>query len=200
MSTMIKLLLCFVTLVLVGCQSAPPVPADKYYRLEAVSGEASARTILSEAIFIAPLRADGLYAERAMLYAPAAQPRELQQYHYQNWMEPPRVLLQEHIRASLEAMAIAPHVTDIASGAGAGYVLNAKILRLEKITDGSKTRAVVSLHFALQRTKSSELILEHSYSAEVVLSDDTQHAYVLACEAGLKKIYASFAEDLKSLK
>ena len=200
MSTMIKLLVCFITLVLMGCQSAPPVPADKYYRLEAVSGEPSARTILNETLFIEPVRADGLYAERAMLFAPGNEPRELQQYHYQYWIEPPRVLLQEHIRASFEAMAIAPHVTDIASGNGAGYLLNARILRLEKIIDGSKTRAVVSLHFALQRTKSSELILEHSYSAEVVMSDDTQHAYVLACEAGLKKIYASFAEDLKSLK
>ncbi len=200
MSTMIKLSVCFVTLVLMGCQSAPPVPADKYYRLEAAPGEASARTILNETLFIAPLRADGLYAERAMLYAPANQPRELQQYHYQHWIEPPRLLLQEHMRASFELMAIAPHVTDIASGSGAGYLLNARILRLEKITDGSNTRAVVSLHFALQRMKPLEVILEHSYSAEMVVSDDTQHAYVLACEAGLKKIYANFAGDLKSLK
>lgn len=199
MSTMIKFSICFVTLVLMGCQSVPPVPANKYYRLEAVPSEASARTILNEMLYVAPLRADGPYAERAMLYATVENPRELQQYHYQHWSEPPAVLLQEHMRASLESMAVAPHVTDIAMGSGIGYLLNAKILRLEKITDGGNARAVVSLHFALQRKKPFEMILERSYSAEVA-SDNTQHAYVLACEAGLKKIYANFAEDLKSLK
>lgn len=199
MSTLTKLSIYFVTLVLLGCQSAPPVPANKYYRLEAAPSETSSRTILNETLYVAPLRADGPYAERAMLYAPAGQPRELQQYHYQHWSEPPTVLLQEHMRASLEAMAVAPHVTDIPMGSGFGYLLNAKILRLEKITDGSNARAVVSLHFALQRKKPFEMLLERSYSAEVV-SGNTQHAYVLACEAGLRKIYADFAEDLKSLK
>jgi len=200
MNTMIKLSVCFVTLVLVGCQSAPPVPGDKYYRLEAVQGDASARTILNETLYVAPLRADGPYAERAMLYASADQPRELQQYHYQHWSEPPAILLQEHMRASFEAMALAPHVTDISMGGGIGYLLNTRILRLEKITGGGNARAVISLHFALQRRKPFEMILERSYSVEVMVGDNTQHAYVLACEAGLKKIYANFAEDLKSLR
>lgn len=197
MSLMIKLVICLATLVLAGCQSMPPVPSDRYYRLEAVQGDASARTILNETLYVAPLRADGLYIERSMLYAPVAQPRELQQYHYQHWSEPPPVLLQEHMRASLEAMAVAPHVTTIASGSGSGFLLNGRILRMEKIIDGDNTRAVISLHFVLQRKKTSELLLERSYNVEQVINDNTQHGYVLACEVVLKKIYAKFAEDIK---
>lgn len=200
MSTLIRFSICIMTFALAGCQSMPPVSPDKYYRLEAAPGSASARTILNETLYVAPLRADGSYAERAMLYTTVKQPRELQQYHYQYWIEPPAVLLQEHMRASFEAMSIAPHVTDISMGSDIGYLLNARILRLEKITDGGNARAVVSLHFALQRMKPFEMILERSYSAEVVVNDNTQYAYVLACEAGLKKIYANFFDDLISLR
>ena len=52
-------------------------------------GDAPARTILSETLHIAPLRAEGPYAERAMLHAPANRQRELQQYHYQLWSTRP---------------------------------------------------------------------------------------------------------------
>lgn len=183
-------------LMLTACKSAPPIPSDKFYRLESVPAQTSASTAINESLYIAPLRADGPYAERAMLYA--QQPRELQQYHYQFWSEPPAVLLQEHLRSSLQAMNFAPRVTDMPLAAGIGYLLNAKILRLEKINDNGQVRAVISLHFALQRKKNQELVLDKTYLAEEEVSDDTQHTYVLACEAGLKKIYTQFAADLKT--
>jgi ABC-type uncharacterized transport system auxiliary subunit len=185
---------------LAGCQAVPPVPSDKYYRLEAAQGVAASQTILSEPLYIAPLRAEGPYAERAMLYAPANQSRELQQYHYQLWSEPPAVLLQEHMRASLQAMAFAPRVTDMEMGSGAGYMLNAKVLRLEKITEVGSARAMVALHITLQRKKPFELLLERNYSAEEMVTDNSQHSYVLASESGLKKIYGRFAEDVKALR
>ena len=188
-----------VALGLAACQTAAPVPKDKFYRLEAAPSTAAARAILKEAIYVAPLRAEGPYAERAMLYVQASQPRELQQYHYHHWSEPPSGLVQEHMRASLEAMGLAPRVTDSASGGGVGYVLNARVLRLEKITDAGGGRAVVSLQIALQRKKPAELLLERTFVEEEVIKDDTQHGYAIATEVALKKIYVRLAEDLKSL-
>lgn len=200
MTHMIKRTICIGILVLAGCQSAPPVPSDKYYRLESIQGDATAAPVLKETLYVAPLHADGPYAERAMLYATADQPRALQQYHYQHWSEPPATLLQEHMRASLDAMAAATHVTDIPSGNGSGFLLTARILRLEKITTESSAHAVVSLHLALQKRRSSEPLLERSYSSEIKVNDSSQHAYVLACEAGLKNIYAEFLKDVKALR
>ncbi|MDZ4202387.1 MAG: hypothetical protein U1C96_09615 [Gallionella sp.] len=199
MRTSIKLSICFIALTLSGCQSAPPVPTDKYYRLEAAQGDASATAILHGAIYIAPLSADGPYAERAMLYSTPEQSRELQQYHYRHWNEPPAILLQEHMRASFEAMKLASRVTTIAMGDDIGHVLDARIVRFEKIS-GANPRAVVSLHLALKKTKPMKMIMERSYSEEVILGDDSQHTYVLACEAGLKKIYERFSRDLKALR
>lgn len=200
MSTSIKWLPLLLVAVLAGCQTMPPVPTDRYYRLQAVARDEAAKPILKENLYIATLRAEGQYAERAMLYSSPDLTRELRQYHYQHWSEPPPVLLQEHLRASLEAMAFAPRVTTVAAGSGGGYLLNAKILRLEKITEGGSTRAVVSLHMALQKRAPVEMLLERSYSAEVAFAENTQHAYVLASETALKTIYARFADDVRALK
>ncbi|MCY7386534.1 MAG: hypothetical protein LH481_00460 [Burkholderiales bacterium] len=205
MSPAIKCLIGGVALVIVGCQSSQPVPKDRFFRLEAVTGAVAALPVLNEGLYVAPLRAEGPYAERAMLYASANRPRELQQYHYQHWSEPPAALLQEHMRVSLQAMAFAPRVTDVSTGSGIGFVLNAKVLRLEKLTDsdggveGGKVRAVVALHFALQRKQPFALLLERSYMVEEVVSENTQHGYVIASEVALKKVYIRLADDIKSL-
>jgi|GEM_PF-909657 len=202
MSAAIKCLIGGVALVIAGCQSSQPVPTDRFFRIEAVTGAVAALPILNEGLYVAPLRAEGPYAERAMLYASANRPRELQQYHYQHWSEPPAALLQEHMRVSLQAMAFAPRVTDVSTGSGIGFVLNAKVLRLEKLTggvDGGNARAVVALHFALQRKQPFALLLERSYLVEEVVGENTQNGYVLASEAALKKVYIRLADDVKSL-
>lgn len=203
MSPATKRLICFVVVVVAGCQTSQPVPTDRFFRLEAATGAVAAQPILSDGLYIAPLRAEGPYAERAMLYASANRPRELQQYHYQHWSESPAALLQEHMRVSFQAMAIAPRVTDAPTGNGIGFVLNAKVLRLEKLTGNnaeSSARAVVSLHFTLQRKQPYSQLLERSYLVEESVSENSQHGYVVASEAALKKIYTQLAEDIKSLR
>jgi ABC-type uncharacterized transport system auxiliary subunit len=189
----------FLALLLPGCQSAPPVPVDKYFHLTVFHGPAAQRPTLNEALWVAPLRAEGPYAERAMLFANAAQPRELQQYHYQHWIEPPAILLQEHLRASLEMMAIAPRVTDVASGASVKYLLNGKILRLEKIIENGKAKAIVALRLTLQKKQPLDVIFEQNYSAEESLSDLSQSAYVVATEVALQRIYDKFGADIRTL-
>lgn len=200
MSKTIKLVAVSMLLILAGCQSAPPVPEDKYFRLEATQVTATTQPILHETVYIAPLRAEGPYAERAMLFATAEQPRVLQQYHYQFWSEPPAILLQEHLRKHLESLAIAPHVTDIAVGSGAGYLLNGKILRLEKIIADGHSKAIVSLHLAMQKKKPFGLIFEQTYTSEAVILDASQNAYVLATESALSKIYMQFCSDIRNIK
>ena len=115
MNRVFKTLTLSLVVLLSACQSAPPVPQDKYYRLTVTPGPTWTQPLLRDAVFVAPLRAEGLYAERAMLYASVQRPRELLQYHYQFWSEPPALLLQEHLRASLGASHLAAQVTDVAS-------------------------------------------------------------------------------------
>jgi len=199
MKNLIQIAVSLVMLLLVGCQAAAPVPVDKYFRLTVQQAQSAQPPLLSDKLYVAPLRADGPYAERAMLFASAQQPRELQQYHYQHWSEPPSVLLQEHLRASLEALALAPLVSDVALGEGVNFLLNGKILRLEKLTDGSQTKAVVALRLTLHKKKPFTIMLERNYSAEELLGDGSQNAYVAATEVALQRIYANFRADVKAL-
>jgi ABC-type uncharacterized transport system auxiliary subunit len=199
MKNLIQIAAAFLLLLLVGCQTAAPVPVDKYFRLTVLQSPVGTPPLLQDKLYVAPLRADGPYAERAMLFASVQQPRELQQYHYQHWSEPPSVLLQEHLRASLEAMALAPLVSDVAFGEGVNYLLNGKILRLEKLNDGSQTKAVVALRLTLHKKKPFVIMLERNYSAEELLGDGSQNAYVAATEVALQRIYSNFRADVKAL-
>ncbi len=200
MNHLIKTVALGLVLLLAACQSAPPVPQDKYFRLTLTPGQVWASPLLADTLFVAPLRADGPYAERAMLYATVQHPRELQQYHYQFWSEPPALLLQEHLRASLQAGHLAAHVTDVALGAGVKYLLIGKILRLEKISDKNQAKAFVELRLMLQKKKPFEVILERNYAAEEVLAEPSQNAYVMATELALQRIYDQFGQDVKALR
>lgn len=203
MNPAMKCLIWFAVMVGTGCQTSQPIPTDRFFRLESATGAVAAQPILNDGLYVAPLRAEGPYAERAMLYGTANRPRELQQYHYQHWSELPAALLQEHMRVSFQAMAIAPRVTDVSTGSGIGFVLNTKILRLEKLSGGNAeigARAVVSLHFTLQRKQPYSQLLERSYLVEESVSENSQHGYVVASEAALKKIYTQLAEDIKLLR
>lgn len=199
MKHLIQITAAFLLLLLLGCQAAAPVPVDRYFRLTVLQSKVGTPPLLKDNLYVAPLRADGPYAERAMLFASAQQPRELQQYHYQHWSEPPAVLLQEHLRASLEAMALAPLVSDVAFGEGVNYLLNGKILRLEKLAENGQAKAVVGLRLTLQKKKPFALMLERTYSAEELFGDGNQNAYVAATEVALQRIYASFRADVKAL-
>lgn len=200
MSGMFKTLVLGLLLLLSACQSAPPVAQDKYFRLSVSGGPTLTQPVLHDAMYVAPLRADGLYAERAMLYASLERPRELQQYHYQFWSEPPALLLQEHLRASLQANHLATQVTDAASANRVGYWLNGKILRLEKLTDKNQSKAIVELRLVLQKTKPFEILWEHNYAAEEAIADHSQNAYVIATELALQRIYGQLGQDVKALR
>ncbi len=199
MKNLFQLMSALLMLLLAGCQSAAPVPVDKYYRLTVLSSPSGSPVLLGDKLYVAALRADGLYAERAMLFASAQQPRELQQYHYQHWSEPPALLLQEHMRASLESMAVAPLVSDAALGQGVNYLLNGKILRLERLSGNAQGTAQVALRLTLQRKIPFALLLDRTYSAEEPLAQDSQNAYVAATEIALQRIYARFRADLQAL-
>src|SRR3989339_613239 len=199
MNRVFKTLTLSLVVLLSACQSAPPVPQDKYYRLTVTPGPTWTQPLLRDAVFVAPLRAEGLYAERAMLYASVQRPRELLQYHYQFWSEPPALLLQEHLRASLGASHLAAQVTEVASASRVGYWLNGKILRLEKLTHEHQSKAIVELRFVLQKTKPFETLWERNYVAEELLLDGSQNAYVIATELALQRIYGQLGQDVKAL-
>jgi uncharacterized lipoprotein YmbA len=174
-----SLLLAFV-LTLAGCGSAPPAPADRFYRLNAapLAGKGLAGLVVN------PLRADSLYAERYVAYSEDSGARQLRQYHYHLWLYPPGQLVQDYLITSLGAAS---------SGDRQAAQVDGRVLRFDRLLNGKESRAVVAVE--LQLTRAGKVVLNKTYRAEQVAADSSMAAYVLATEQALAAIAADFARD-----
>ena len=92
-----------IALTLAGCAEVAVVP-DRHYRLlhDAPSAQ-PAEPALDGTLLVKRFRADGVLAQRPIVWADASSPRELQQYHYHFWNDPPPLLVQELVVDVLRA-------------------------------------------------------------------------------------------------
>lgn len=169
-------------LLLAACGSAPPAPADRFYRLQAESAAAALPPIE-----VRNVRADSLYAERPIVFSPADDPRQLRQYHYNLWLYPPAQTVKEHMLASV---GNAP--------ARSGLVLDARIAAFERMLDGGNSRAVVALDVTISGEKG--IVLQKRYRREQAASDDSFSAFTVAMEKALQGIYGELRQDIGSLE
>src|SRR5690606_26715333 len=100
-------------LALVACGSTPGVPDHTYFRMsKAQALPVSESSVFNTPIVINLFAADGLYADRALVYALDPSAAELRQYHYQLWIGPPTRTLQHRLLVELRDAGIARWVTD----------------------------------------------------------------------------------------
>ncbi|MDA0998524.1 MAG: ABC-type transport auxiliary lipoprotein family protein, partial [Proteobacteria bacterium] len=134
--------------VLTGCGSAPPVPEDKYYRLQAVLAAAPLQQPkFNGTLEVERFSADGLTAGRPIVYSAQNDPSGLQEYHYHFWTQPPTVMLRDEIVTYLRAANVAKTVVTPEMRLNPEYVMAGKIRRLEQIV-GSPSRAVLDIEIA----------------------------------------------------
>jgi len=187
----IRALYASLGLLLAACGSVPPLPVDHFYRLRPVSVPVAPEA-LPGAIAVQPFRADSLYAERAIVYCDAADPRQLRQYHYQLWLYPPAQMTHEHFTAS------AGQALDLSGGSATGKVLDGRIVAFERVLSGKTSKAVVALELRL--LAGGKLLLNKTYQAEQAADDESLSAFAAAMEAALSRIYAEFIADLGRLR
>lgn len=177
------LLLVLFVFGLSACGSNPPAPVDRFYRLHpvAVSGQLPAG-----GVYVAPFRADSLYAERPLVYSDAANPRQLRQYHYHLWLYAPAQTVHDHLTASFGKMLSQ-------SEADAGMRLEGRVLRLDRVRAGKVGTAAVALELRLM--KGERVVHAGVYTAEQAAADDSVSAHVVAVEQALASIYADFLRE-----
>ena len=168
-------------LMLAGCGSVPPAPADNFYRLQTPA----AATQLPVAVDIRRVQADSLYAERPIVYSEAGNPRQLRQYHYHLWLYPPAQMLRDALRSQLPTPATA---------SGKTITLDARIVAFDRIVSGSNSSAQAALEVTV--TSGNQTLIEKRYQAEQASSDATLTAFVVAMEGALGRIYAEVARDM----
>jgi ABC-type uncharacterized transport system auxiliary subunit len=185
--------------LLAAC-SSDPVPRDTFYRL----GTAAAPAALpggpiKGAVDVPLFRAQGIINERAVMYRES--PRELAQYSYHAWVEPPSVMLQ---RAFVEGLRNAQAFTTVATPEmrlDRDYELVGNIREWEHVLpqSGSGPAVAIAVDLGLRRVSGNQEVINKTYRVMEPAAGESVDAAVAAFTSGLDKILAQFLADLAAL-
>ena len=182
-------------LLLAACQSAPPVPENKYYRLQNLVATPATSPLLKAEVTVLPLKAEGLYSERAMVFAGDGG-RQLQQYHYHHWLYPPAQLVQEFLAVQLRQAGLSNTVQASERLDETQYIVSGRVIHFERIAVQNK--ALVKLELRLE--KKGKRLWQQTYSAEEAMAENSIPAFVLATESALQRIANEFVAHLRTAR
>lgn len=190
-------LLLAVTLLLSSCAQTSPVPDQTFYRLPPPKAlPKSASEVFPLTIVVGTFAADGLYADRALIYALEPEARELRQYHYQLWTDPPTRLLQRRLVGMLRDTDLAPLVIDLLPASQPAVRISGAILRFERVptADGGQL-ASVALKLRADHADGIPMI-DEIYRADAVAQGRSLGASTDALGAAIDQVFAEFHADL----
>jgi len=180
----------------VSACSQPPVPQDRYYRIDAPAVEAQA-PVLRGVLELDRLAAEGLTSGRAIIYSDESSPGLLQEYFYDFWVEPPDVMVRDALINYLRKAGVAEAVVSPEVRADADYTLAGRIDRMELVR-GAEPKAVIDLELAITNARTGKLVMIHSYALGVAATDNSVPAGVVAMEQGVAAIFERFLNDMRS--
>jgi len=185
--------------VTAACGSAPPVPEDHFYRLQAdYASEPMATNILSGTIEVDRFVADGLTSERSIVYSQSGKPNQVKTYHYHFWIKPPAVMLRDEIVSFLRMANIAKAIVTPELRVQADYVLSGKIEHLEQVR-GENDRALIEVELSLRGSADGKLLFLQSYRIENESGGPSVASAVDSLNTALSIIYSDFVADLGKL-
>jgi cholesterol transport system auxiliary component len=195
--TTVLLLVALAVASLAGCGNVPGVPDHTYFRMSKPAALPVSETqVFNIPIVVNLFAADGLYADRALIYALDPEARELRQYHYQLWTDPPTRLLQSRLQIELRDAAIAPLVVDALAASQAAVRISGAIRRFERVpaVDGGFIVSVV-IKLRVDRPDGTPQ-LDEVYHADLPTADNTLASAAEALSAAVDRIFAEFHADL----
>lgn len=187
-------------LLLVTACAAPSVPDVTYFRLPPPTTALphAERALSTLPIEVGVFRAEGIYAEQAMIYSLTADAGALRTYHYHLWSDPPARGLQARLTQLLRATGVAPLVTERLPASDPALRVHGRILRYERVPQGGGYRAVVALELRVEQDR-GEPLLEQTYAAEAAAADVSLPATVQAFATAVDRAFAAFYADLVAL-
>jgi ABC-type uncharacterized transport system auxiliary subunit len=194
-----KIFIALCVLALAACAS-DPLPDYRYYKTVQTSvPKAFAQSLIASALEIEPLRADGVFGERPIVYSFADEPQKLSQYHYQLWTDPPGTWIQRRMIDRLILMNIADTVTARANVRERPAKMLGLIEELQRIkqNDG-RWQVLVSLRIRVDLSAGRQRLLEKSYRRSMIVNDDSMASSVEAFGAVIDEITDSLAADVQA--
>lgn len=185
-------------MLLAGCAATqPPVPEDKYYRLQSVPASAPMATpVFPGTLVIERFSADGLTAVRPIVYVEDTGPNQLQEYHYHFWTQQPTVMLRDELVSYLRAMNVAPNIVIPEMRLAPDYVMAGRIRRLEQIRTTSES-AAIELEISVRQPNDGKLLFLKSYRYETPQNEGGVAGAVQAMNVGWNQILADLLDDLR---
>ncbi len=181
-----------------GCVGSPgELPRQHYYRLPpSAPASAGANTLLPGTLGIFRPQASGLHHERAILYREAARPVELMPYHYHAWIDPPPLLVRDHLAEFLRASGAARGILREPERRAADYRLGGRLIALERVVNAQTIEVEAALELELRDASDELLLAPRVYRATVAATDRSMPATVEAFGEALERIYGEFLRDL----
>lgn len=193
-----RVILLGLVLALGACAQAP-VPSDTFYRLE-IKSEAtpSAQPVFDVAVEVRPFDADGILAERALVFA-TAEAGVLRQYSYHFWVEPPALAVQRELADYLRRSGRFAEVVTPRFRVRSEIAVLGRIGRLEQVLGADGTAGVVvELEIGAERTgREGGLLTLNTYRVETPADDASPAAAVTAMRTALHAIFERFTRDLE---
>jgi ABC-type uncharacterized transport system auxiliary subunit len=187
-SQLLRALACLA--LLAGCV-APQVPKEQYFRLIATPAETPVAKPLNGIVELPPFDADGVLAERPLLFA-ADGGRKLEQRNYAYWTNSPPQMLRDQLITYLRSAHAAKHVVPSELRVDAKYVLKGTLRRLEQTADPSG--AVIEVEASLLDGDSNRLIASKVFRAEESVDGDGIDDAVQALNTGMNQIFHDIAK------
>jgi cholesterol transport system auxiliary component len=194
-----KLLAIFSLVAVLSACSAPTVPDVTYFRLPPPTPLPHAdKPLTSLPIEVQVFRAQGIYAEEALIYSTDPQAASLRAYHYQLWSDPPSRGLQGRLTRMLRDSGISILVTDSLPASTQALRVEGRMTNYERVQNGEAFSARVGFEMRVEQDN-GEPVLEQTYTAEANAADATIGATVQAFGSAVDQAFAKFYNDLAAL-
>lgn len=191
----------FATCIALSACSVAPVPDYSYFRMpRAQALQVSKQPWSPQPIVVSALVADGLYGDQPLVYALDVQARELRQYHYQLWADPPTRVIQRRLIGLLRNANAAALVTDELPASHPTLHIGGAILRFDRVPRDAGGFGVVVVLKLSARDSDGEVLVENIYRSEIAASDTSLGGTVTAFGTALDDIFARFYAELLAHK
>ena len=179
-----------------GCSSVPAPPPDQYFHLATPASTTAAQTPTGEVrIQVETIEANGIYAERPLLFRTEGLQAAIQQYRYDLWAEPPAKMLRDTLVEHLRAQYGAERVWTSEARAHADFSVRGRVRALEQLVQTGAAKAALSLEYVVSGAD-GEVVTVYEYKEEIPAASTTVADYVAALNQALTRAYAGLDRRL----
>ena len=189
-----------ISVVLVCCLQACSLgggtaPENHYYRIPEITVEQQTSTGL-HSVVIKPVKASGLYHERAILYVEKTRPLELKRYHYNFWSETPANLLQDALYQGLSSSKLATQISREMNASRPDLIINSRIVNFERVIDDSTVDVEVALDVTVLSGKDASKSWSRRYQSTQHIDSTDMYYSAKAFGRALQQITEQLVADL----